>query len=156
MKNKKLVIGIISCSIIIIAIGLIILVKDANANTTKKIGSKNGFLIYSTDYVEYNEKKNNVVIWYGKDGTVKTEHKVKKGSKKNINKFGFHDVKVEDITDNSITISMEGLAPTKKNGTFDMLKKYTSVTINKNTGIRLNVQATDLYDGYVYFFYVKK
>ena len=35
-----------------------------------------------------------------------------------------------------------------------MTKKYKNVTIKKNTGLQLNIQATDLYKGYIYFFYV--
>ena len=54
-----------------------------------------------------------------------------------------------------ITISINGLAPTKESGGFSLIDKYDKVTIKKNTGICLNVQATDLANGSVYFFYVK-
>ena len=156
MKKKKISIILIIISIIIIIIGIICLIHNSKLDTTKKIGTENGFQVFSTDYVRVNKKKTNIVIWYGKDGKVKTEHIVKKGTKLRINQFGFHYVTIEDITKDKVTISMEELAPTKKNGTFNMTKKYNNVVVKKNTGIQLNVQATDLYQGYVYFFYITK
>ena len=156
MKKKKLLYCIIIFSLLIIVLGIILLIHYSKMNTTKQIGDKNGFQIFSTDYVKVDNKNTNIVIWYGKKGDIKTEHSVKKDSVVTINKFGFHDVKVKKITDNNITISMSGLAPTKKNGTFSMTDKYDNITIDKNTGIKLNIQATDLYEGFVYLFYIKK
>ena len=42
----------------------------------------------------------------------------------------------------------------KKADGFSLITKYDKIKILKNTGVCLNVQATDLYDGSVYFFYV--
>ena len=60
------------------------------------------------------------------------------------------------MNDDYITISIDGLAPTKEIGGFSLIDKYDKVTIKKNTGICLNVQATDLTNGSVYFFYVNQ
>ena len=156
MKKKKLLIGIIIASLIIIVVGIVLLVHNSKINTTEKIGTKNGFQIFSTDYVKLDKKKTNIVVWYGKDGLVKTEHTVKKGTKLRINQFGFHYVTINNIDNEKVVISMDGLAPTKKDNSFDMTKKYKNITIDKNTGLQLNVQQKDLYEGYVYFFYIKK
>lgn len=56
------------------------------------------------------------------------------------------------LTDDYITIYIDGLAPSKETGGFSLIDKYDKITIKKNTGVSLNVQATDLHDGAVYFF----
>lgn len=153
MKNKK-VLFLVIISIIIIGIGVFLIFYDSDEKV-QKLSVDDKYLLYELKNMKDKKKKdNNVVIWYEETGTIREEHKVKEGSTLKINKFGTHNIKITKVTKDKITISLEGLAPSKKDGTFSLTDKYENVVINKEQGLQLNVQATDLYQGYIYFFYV--
>ena len=152
MKNKKIIVLVIF-SILIIVSGILLTFLNGK-ESIKKLGSKNNYLVYKLENAKKEKKSNNIIVWYNDDGTIKEEFKGKNGTTLKINKFGLHNVTIKKISNDSITISLDGLAPTKKNGTFSLTDKYEDIIVNKNEGLKLNVQATDLYKGYIYFFYM--
>ena len=154
MKNKK-VLFLVILSVIVIGIGLVLIFCNTK-ESVEKIDSNSKYLEYELKHMKKTKETNNVVIWYEETGTIREEYKVKEGSTLKINKFGTHNIKIKKVTKDKITISLEGLAPSKKDGTFSLTDKYENVVIDKEKVLQLNVQATDLYQGYIYFFYVPK
>lgn len=152
MKNKKLIFLIVF-SIIIISIGTILFFCNREEHV-EKVSSNNKYTLYELKNMKKEKKKNNVVIWFEETGKIREEYNVKKGTVISISKFGVHNIKITNINNKSFTISVDDLAPTKKDGSFSLTAKYNSIVIKKNTGLQLNVQATDLYQGYIYLFYV--
>lgn len=112
------------------------------------------FKVYELPNIKMLSPESNLIFLDDIDGTGKVELKVKEGFEYSFNKAGEHTIKVLELTYDYIMISVEGLAPTKNTGGFSLIEKYDKIKIEKNTGVCLNIQATDLYDGSVYFFYV--
>ena len=148
--NKKyfVIIGIIIVVIIIIVFTYQILNKE------EKIELNDEFKYYSINDINITSSNCNFIFLDELDGLGKEELKVKVGDVYSFNKYGKHTIKVLKLTDDYITLSIKGLAPSKLAGGFSLFQDYEEVTINKGSGICLNVQATDLIDGSVYFFFV--
>ena len=126
-------------------------------NKVETITSNNGFMTYSLNNIKISDTNANLIFLDDLDGKDQDELKASVGFSYSFNKFGEHTIKVLELTNDYITISIDsGLAPTKESGGFSLIDKYDKVTIQKNTGICLNVQATDLIDGSVFFFYVNR
>lgn len=161
MKNKTIVVIITLILIVIIVFGINeIFNKKGQKETTSKpaietITSDNGFKSYSLSNINITNSNANLIFLDDIDVTGQEELNVSLGSTYSFKKYGNHTIKVLELNDDYITISIDGLAPTKEKGGFSLIDKYDKVTIKKNTGICLNVQATDLANGSVYFFYVK-
>lgn len=152
MKNKKWLILII-ISIIIIGVGIFLLLYNGDERV-EKVSSNNKYTLYELKNMKKKQEKNNVIIWFEETGKIREEYNVKKGINIRINKFGVHNIKITNINNNNLIISVDDLAPTKKDGSFSLTAKYNNIVIKKNTGLQLNVQAIDLYEGYIYLFYV--
>lgn len=162
MKNKTIV-GILTLIfIVIIFLGIKQLYnkKDSKEPISKPkiktVLSDNGFRTYSLSNINISNPNANLIFIDDIDGTGQEELNVNLGSTFSFEKEGEHTIKVLELNDDYITISIKGLAPTKESGGFSLNDKYDKVTIKKNTGICLNVQATDLINGSVYFFYVNQ
>ena len=162
IKNKTIVVILILIfiAIIIIAINKLYNKKDSKESTPKPtietITSDNGFKTYSLNNINITNPNANLIFLDNLDGTGQNELSVSIGSTYSFEKYGDHTIKVLELNNDYITISINGLAPTKESGGFSLIEHYNTVTIKKNTGICLNVQATDLSNGSVYFFYVNK
>lgn len=126
-------------------------------NKVETVTSNNGFKAYSLNNINISDANANLIFLDDLDGKGQDELNASVGFSYSFNKFGEHTIKVLELTNDYITISIDSrLAPTKENGGFSLVDKYDKVTIQKNTGICLNVQATDLINGSVYFFYVNQ
>ena len=161
MKNKAIVVILTLIFIVIIIVGINQLhnKKDSKEPISKPkietVPSDNGFISYSLSNINITNSNANLIFLDDIDGTGQEELNVSLGSTYSFKKYGNHTIKVLELNDDYITISIDGLTPTKETGGFSLIDKYDKVTIKKNTGICLNVQATDLANGSVYFFYVK-
>ena len=162
MKNKTIVIilALIFITMIIFGINKLFNKKEQKENTSKPtietITSDNDFKVYSLSNINITNPNANLIFLDNINGTGQKELSVSIGSTYSFEKYGDHTIKVLELNDDYITISINGLAPIKETGGFSLIDKYDKVTIKKNTGICLNVQATDLKNGSVYFFYVNK
>lgn len=151
MKKNKLYLVLGLIVIIIIIIGGII-IKDKKVESIED----NEFRVYSLDKSKIKDTKANLIFMKDIDGSGQEERVVKKGDKYSFKIHGNdYEVEILKITDEYMTISIEGLAPTKQNGSFSLIKDYDKITIKRNTGVSLNAQATDLIDGEVYIYYNK-
>ena len=162
MKNKTIIAILILIFVAIIIFGINKLFnKDKQKEITSEptietITSDNGFKAYSLSNITITNPNANLIFLDDIDGTGQEELNVSLGSTYTFKKYGDHTIKVLELNDDFITISIKGLAPTKESGGFSLTDKYDKVTIKKNTGICLNVKATDLANGSVYFFYVNQ
>lgn len=161
MNKKYIIIPIIIIVIILIIVGMIKIFnsdKEIEEKITKveTVESDNEFKAYSLNNVNISNPSANLIFLDDVDGTGQDELNVKIGDVYSFNKYGEHSIEVLELTDEYMTISINGLAPTKKTGGFSLIDHYDEVTIKRNTGICLNVQATDLPDGSVYFFFVNQ
>ena len=162
--NKKLVVILLLVIIFIALVGFIIfkMVSTPEKKSTPEkqietVDSDNGFIAYSLSNITVSDPKANLIFIdeLGEEG--QQEFKTNLGYLYNFNKYGEHTIKVLELTEDYITLSLsKGLAPTKDVGGFSMTESYDKVTIKKNTGICLNVQKEDLKDGYIHIFYVNK
>ena len=152
--NKKIIISFVIIIIIILLFLGMYKVITNKPNNDGNLDSEFETYSLTTDIKTLNPESN-LLFLDDLDGSGQVELKAKNGFKYSFNKAGVHTIEVLELTDDYITLGIEGLAPTKKSGGFSLTEKYDKVTIEKNTGICLNVQATDLYDGAVYFFYIK-
>lgn len=151
MRKNKLYLVLGFVVIIIIIIGGII-IKDKEVESIED----NDFRVYSLDKSKIKDTKANLIFMKDIDGSGQEERIVKKGDKYSFKIHGNdYEVEILKITDEYMTISIEGLAPTKQNGSFSLIKDYDKITIKRNTGVSLNAQATDLIDGEVYIYYNK-
>lgn len=162
MKNKAIVVILTLIFIVIIIVGINQLhnKKDSKEPISKPkietVPSDNGFRAYSLSNINITNPNANLIFLDDIDGKGQEELNVSVGSTYSFEKYGKNTIKVLELNDDYITISIDGLAPTKETGGFSLIDKYDKVTIKKNTGICLNVQATDLINGSVYFFYVNQ
>lgn len=163
MKSKTIVVIITLIFIVITILGINkIFNKEEQKEPISKpkietIPSDNGFKAYSLNNINITNPNANLIFLDNIDGTGQKELSVSIDSTYSFEKHGEnYTIKVLKLNDDYITISIEGLAPTKETGGFSLIEHYNTVTIKKNTGICLNVQATDLYDGSVYFFYINQ
>ena len=147
--NKKYFIIISS----IIVVTLIIIATSKILNKNEEIELNNEFKYYSINDIDITSSNCNLIFLDELDGTGKEELKVKVGDVYSFNKYSEHTITVLKITNDYIKISIKGLAPSKLNGGFSLNQEYENVIIKKGTGICLNIQATDLIDGSVYFFF---
>ena len=169
-KNLLLVI------IVLIVIGLVVAIfilvpKNENENTEinenvvstnsttiqlETIQSDTGFKTFTANSINITNPNANFIFLNDLNGTSQDELTVTEGYIYSFKKFGEHKIEILELTDDYMTISIKGLAPTKETGGFSLIGDYDKVTIEKNTGICLNVQATDIPNGSVYLFYVNK
>lgn len=153
MKLKKIRYMFI-LSILIIICGVILIFTQTKVNSLSKLGSDDNYMLFKINNIKKKKKDANILVRYDDEGKIVDEFKIKQKDTVNAFKMGNHKIKIVKITNDYVTISLDDLAPTKKDGTFSLTKKYKNVVIKKNTGLQLNIQATDLYKGYIYFFYV--
>ena len=166
MYKKLILIFAIIIAIIFIIFGIYKLLNNKESNETpsnnvnnkvETVASNNGFSAYSLNNINISDANANLIFLDDLDGKGQDELKASVGFSYSFNKFGEHTIKVLELTNDYITISIDSrLAPSKESGGFSLVDNYDKVTIQKNTGIRLNVQVTDLIDGSVYFFYVNR
>ena len=162
MKNKTIVVILTLIFIVIMIFGIKQLYNKDDSKepiskpTIETITSDNGFKAYSISNINVTNPNANLIFLDNIDGAGQEELNVSLGSTYSFEKYGKNTIKVLELNDDYITISIDGLAPTKETGGFSLIDKYDKVTIKKNTGICLNVQATDLINGSVYFFYVNQ
>ena len=165
MNKKLILIFAIIIAIICIIFGIYKLLNNKESNETplntvnqkaETVESNNGFKAFSLNNINISDNNANLIFLDNLDGKGQEELKASVGFSYSFNKYGEHTIKVLELTNDYITISISGLAPSKDSGGFSLVEKYDKITIQKNTGICLNVQATDLIDGSVYFFYVNQ
>ena len=161
MKNKTIIIILALVFVAIIILGINKLFnkekqKEPTSKPTIETTGNNGFKAYPLSDITITNPNANLIFLDDIDGTGQEELNVSLGSTYSFKKYGDHTIKVLELNDDFITISIKGLAPTKESGGFSLTDKYDKVTIKKNTGICLNVKATDLTNGAVYFFYVNQ
>lgn len=159
--NKKIAIIIVTIIVIILIIFWIAKIFNSNEKELPKVYNKletvesdTEFAAYSLNNINISNSNANLIFLNNINGKDQEELIVNEGSTYSFNKHGTHTIEVLELTDDYITISINGLAPRKKTGGFSLIDNYDKITIKRNTGICLNVQATDLLDGAVYFFYV--
>lgn len=117
MKSKYFI--IIATVIITITVGFILTFNHYKKTNTIKPDTYNSeFEIYSLNDINISNSNTNLIFLDDLDGTQQEELIVKTGDSYSFNKFGEHTIKVLELTDNFITISIDGLAPTKKSGRF--------------------------------------
>lgn len=117
MINKYFI--IVATVVIIIVVGFIFIFnKDKEQDIYN-----NEFEIYSLKDINISNSNANLIFLDELDGTPQEELIVKTGDSYSFNKFGEHTIKVLKLTDDFITISIDGLAPTKKNGRFQSYYK---------------------------------
>ena len=111
------------------------------------------FKLYSVEST-YTESKNINLIMHG--NYIENEMKVAEGEYFTLNTgVTIHEFTVKEVTDDHITLKSEGLAPERVDGTFSLTDTYDTITIKKNTGLRLFEQATDVTgDTGIYLYYV--
>ncbi len=153
--NKKNVI-IIIVIIIVVALAILGVIKLFSSKTKD---SESDIKVYPLSDINISDSSANLIFAKNIDSTNQQEElHVSEGFEYIFNSAGSqHSVKVVELTDDYITLSLnskEGLAPTMNSGGFGLIDRYDELTIKKNTGIHLNVQVTDNFDGGVYFFYV--
>ena len=166
MYKKIILIFVIIIVIVLIILGIYNLPNNKESNKTplnnvnnkvETVTSNNGFAAYSLNNINISDANANLIFLDDLDGKGQDELKASVGFSYSFNKHGKHTIKVLELTNDYITISLDhGLAPTKESDGFSLITKYDKVTIQKNTGICLNIQATDLIDGSIYFFYVNR
>ena len=151
MRKNKLYLALGILGILIMIIGGII-IKNKNDENLEN----NEFKVYSLDKSKIKDAKTNFIFMEDIDGSGQKEKRVEKGDKYSFKIFGTeYTIEILKITNQYMTISIKGLAPTKRDGTFSLIKDYDKITIKRNTGVELNAQATDLIDGEVLIFYNK-
>ena len=161
MNKKRVIIVITIIVILLIILGIIKIFnknekKNDETNKIETVISDNGFEAYSISNIHITNSNANLIFLDDIDGKGQDELIVREGDIYTFNKYGERKIQVLELTDDYITISIDGLAPTKESGGHSLIDKYDKVTIKKNTGICLNVQATDLLNGSVYLFYVNQ
>ena len=120
----------------------------------KELENQTGeFKLYSVEST-YTESENINLIMHG--NYVENEMKAAEGDFFTMNTgVSIHEFTVKEVTADHITLAIEGLAPEKVDGTFSLLDTYDTITIKKNTGVRLFEQATDVTgDTGIYLYYV--
>lgn len=120
----------------------------------KELETQTGeFKLYSVEST-YTESENINLIMHG--NYVENEMKAAEGDFFTMNTgVSIHEFTVKEVTADHITLAIEGLAPEKVDGTFSLLDTYDTITIKKNTGVRLFEQATDVTgDTGIYLYYV--
>lgn len=157
MKNKNIRIITSIAIIFIFVFGIFYSIRIFNSNNKlnkTNLFNNEEFEIYSLNNITINDSNANLIFLDDLNSLEQKELSVKVGDAYTFNKYGDHTIKVLELTNEFIIISIEGLAPTKKTGGFSLNEEYNKVKILKNTGICLNVQGTDFYDGDVYLFYI--
>ena len=150
MNKKALVVISVIVAIVIATVVFLITRKDTQpVNGTE-------FKIYSIDKIQLKDSSANLILLDSLNGGEQTELHLKENDTYTISE-DLKPIKVLKLTNDYITISIAGLglAPTKQDGTISLLDSYKEITINKNTGVHLNVQATDTSEGFYVFYNVK-